>query len=83
MLSFSGLKQKETQILKILGMGQRQLIWIQSSESLIIGFYAGLLAVTTAILINQYLAIFILDIVLTTRWHFFIIVPIMTAFLTF
>ncbi|HHF7343741.1 TPA: ABC transporter permease [Legionella feeleii] len=83
MLSFSGLKQQETQILKILGIGQRQLIWIQSSESLIIGFYAGLLAVTTATLINQYLATFILDIVLTKRWHFFIIVPIMTAFLTF
>ncbi|STX47714.1 FtsX-like permease family [Legionella hackeliae] len=48
MLSFVGVKQQETHILKVLGMGKTQLLLIQSSESFLIGFYAGFMAVLTA-----------------------------------
>ncbi|KTC78406.1 ABC transporter permease [Legionella brunensis] len=82
MLSLMGIKQQETYVLKILGMGKRQLLWIQSSESLIIGFYAGLLAIITAIIINNYLAKVVLGIDFNIPWKLILIVPIATAILT-
>lgn len=78
-LSFTGIKQQETYILKVLGMGERQLLWIQSSESVIIGFYAGLLAVLTATLLNNYFATVILEIPFIIPWKLFLIIPVFTA----
>ncbi|OCH98795.1 hypothetical protein A8135_10865 [Legionella jamestowniensis] len=82
MLSFAGVKQQETHILKILGMGKSQLVWIQSSESLLIGFYAGLMAVLTASLINNYLAKVVLELGFTFPWKLILIVPVATALFT-
>ncbi|ASQ45647.1 ABC transporter permease [Legionella clemsonensis] len=82
MLSFAGVKQQETHILKILGMGKSQLLWIQSSESLLIGFYAGLMAVLTASLINNYLAKVVLELDFAFPWKLMLIIPIAAALFT-
>ncbi|MDP1604939.1 MAG: FtsX-like permease family protein [Legionella sp.] len=79
MLSFSDLKEQETALLKTLGMRKRTLLWIRSSESFIIGFYAGLLAICCAIIINYYLNRAILGLPLTTPWTLIIAVPFLTA----
>ncbi|WED44049.1 ABC transporter permease [Legionella cardiaca] len=82
MLSFTGVKQQETHVLKFLGMGKRQLLWVQSSESFLIGFYAGLLAIITACIINNYLAKVVLDLDFHVPWKLFAIVPTATAAFT-
>lgn len=81
-LSFSGSKQQETQILKMLGMSRYALLWIRSSEAWIIGAYAGFLASVTAIAINGYLASTLLDIPFSIPWAIVIFVPLMTAAIT-
>ncbi|MDX1836155.1 hypothetical protein DIZ81_03015 [Legionella taurinensis] len=78
-LSFSSSKQQETQILKRLGMRRYALLWIRSSEALIIGGYAGFLASITAIAINSYLASALLDISFSIPWGMVLFVPLATA----
>lgn len=80
-LSLSGTKQQETQVLKILGMRRITLLWIRSSEAFLIGLYSGFLAILSAVLINVYLASAILESHFTIPWLLFIMVPLSTAFL--
>ncbi|CEK10975.1 ABC transporter permease [Legionella hackeliae] len=82
MLSFVGVKQQETHILKVLGMGKTQLLLIQSSESFLIGFYAGFMAVLTASIITNYLAKVVLELNFTIPWKLILIVPVATASFT-
>lgn len=81
-LSLSGTKQQETQLLKIWGMRRNTLLWIRSSEAFLIGFYSGLLATITAVSINIYLAAKILDSHFLIPWAIFITVPLGTSLLT-
>lgn len=78
-LSLSGTKQQETQVLKILGMRRITLLWIRSSEAFLIGLYSGFLAILSAVLINTYLASSILESHFTIPWILFILVPMGTA----
>ncbi|WP_298625151.1 FtsX-like permease family protein [uncultured Legionella sp.] len=80
-LSLSGTKQQETQVLKILGMRRITLLWIRSSEAFLIGLYSGFLAILSAVLINVYLASSILESHFTIPWLLLVIVPFSTAFL--
>ncbi|STX27559.1 lipoprotein releasing system, transmembrane protein, LolC/E family [Legionella beliardensis] len=79
MLSFDDIKQKETYVLKLLGMQKKSLFWIRSSESFIIGFYAGLLAIILALFINYYLNTVILGLTFHIPWLLVIIVPVITT----
>lgn len=81
-LSLSATKIQETRVLKILGMRRNTLLWVRSSEAFLIGFYSGLLAITTAIIINVYLASLLLHSQFSIPWYLFIIVPLLTAALT-
>ncbi|KTC98572.1 ABC transporter permease [Legionella erythra] len=81
-LSFSGSKQQETHILKMLGMSRYALLWIRSSEAWIIGAYAGFLASVAAIAINGYLASTLLDIPFSIPWTMVLCVPLATATVT-
>ena len=80
-LSLSGTKRQETQVLKILGMRRITLLWIRSSEAFLIGLYSGFLAILTAVLINMYLASLILESHFTIPWILFVLVPLSTAFI--
>lgn len=80
-LSLSGSKQQETQVLKILGMRRITLLWIRSSEAFLIGLYSGFLAILSAVLINVYLASSILESHFTIPWILFVLVPLSTAFI--
>jgi putative ABC transport system permease protein len=80
-LSLSGTKQQETQVLKILGMRRITLLWIRSSEAFLIGLYSGFLAILSAVLINVYLASSILESHFTIPWILFVLVPLSTAFI--
>ena len=80
-LSLSGTKQQETQVLKILGMRRITLLWIRSSEAFLIGLYSGFLAILSAVLINLYLASSILESHFTIPWILFVLVPLSTAFI--
>jgi len=55
-LSFHQTKVQETQILKLLGMRRRALLWTRSSEACFIGLITGTLACVIALLINVILA---------------------------
>lgn len=79
MLSFYDLKQQETYLLKILGMRQRHLLWIRNCESFILGFFAGLLAITTAFAINYYLNSVVLKLPVNIPWRLFLLVPLLSA----
>ena len=78
-LSLSGTKQQETQVLKILGMRRNALLWVRSSEAFMIGLYSGFLAIGTAVLINLYIVAAILDSHYSIPWMLFIVIPIGTA----
>ncbi|RUR10695.1 ABC transporter permease [Legionella sp. km772] len=80
-LSLSETKTQETQVLKILGMTRRTLLWIRSSEAFLIGLYSGLLAAVMAILINMIIAAAILNSPYVIPWLVFITVPLSTAVL--
>lgn len=80
-LSLSGTKQQETQVLKILGMRRITLLWIRSSEAFLIGLYSGFLAILSAVLFNVYLASSILESHFTIPWILFVLVPLSTAFI--
>lgn len=79
--SLSGTKRQETQVLKILGMSRKNLLWVRSSEALLIGLYSGLLAISTAVLINLCVVASIFDNHYVIPWLLFIKVPISTAVL--
>jgi putative ABC transport system permease protein len=81
MLSFSDLKEQETVVLKTLGMRKRALLWIRSSESCIIGFFAGLLAICSAIFVNYYLNLVLLGLPSNIPW-LLLAVPFLTAAVT-
>lgn len=81
-LAFSNSKQQETQLLKILGMRRYALLWIRSSEALIIGSYAGFLACLTAFAITKYLASALLEIDFAIPWTLMVTVPLLTALVT-
>lgn len=78
-LSLSETKKQETQVLKILGMTRNTLLWIRSSEALLIGLYSGLLATATAIVINVVVVAAILNSHYVIPWVLFITVPLSTA----
>ncbi len=80
-LSLSGTKQQETQILKVFGMRRISLLWIRSSEAFLIGLYSGFLAILSAVLVNIYLASLLLDSHFTIPWELFAIIPLSTALL--
>ncbi|WP_133140581.1 ABC transporter permease [Legionella genomosp. 1] len=82
MLSQSGSKKQETWLLKTLGMRRKQLLWIKSSEAFFTGFYAGLLAVCTAIAINFYVANNILGLSFIMPWRYLFGVPFVVAVFT-
>ncbi|KTC68808.1 FtsX-like permease family protein [Legionella birminghamensis] len=79
MLSLTGSKKQETYLLKTLGMRRKQMLWIKSSEAFFIGFYAGLLAVSTAIAINFYVADSLLGISFRMPWFYLLTVPFVAA----
>ncbi|MGQ3889645.1 ABC transporter permease [Legionella sp. CNM-1927-20] len=79
MLAFNDIKQQEIYILKLLGVQKKALFWIRSSESAIIGFYAGLLAIILAILINYYFNIVVLNFTFQIPWALLILVPALTS----
>ena len=78
-LSLSSTKQQETQVLKILGMRRRSLLWVRSSEACLIGLYSGFLATGTAVLVNIFIVAAILDSHYLIPWMLFITVPLGTA----
>ena len=80
-LSLSGTKQQETEVLKILGMRRITLLWIRSNEAFLIGLYSGFLAILTAVLINVYMASSILESHFKIPWILFALVPLSTAFI--
>lgn len=80
-LSLSDTKKQETQVLKILGMTRNTLLWIRSSEALLLGLYSGLLATGTAIVINVVVVAAILNSHYVIPWLLFITVPLSTAVL--
>jgi putative ABC transport system permease protein len=80
-LSLSGTKQQETQVLKVLGMRRNTLLWVRSSEAFMIGLYSGFLATGTSVLINLYIVAAILDGHFSIPWILFMVIPVGTAFL--
>ncbi|WP_419419793.1 ABC transporter permease [Legionella sp. D16C41] len=80
MLAFNDIKQKEVHILKLLGIQKKTLFWIRSSESAIIGFYAGLLAVALALFTNYYFNTVILNLTFKAPWALIVSTPIFTTF---
>ena len=79
LLSLSETKKQETKLLKILGMTRNSLLWIRSSEALLIGLYSGLLATVTAVVINVIVVAAILDSHYVIPWLLFITIPLSTA----
>jgi len=82
MLSFSATKQQEVFVLKALGMKRKQLLFIQSSESILIGGIAGLLAVVIAFVLNFYIAYEILNIRFIVPWHWLLVIPLFSSGMT-
>lgn len=79
-LALSEAKKQETQLLKFLGMSRRSLLWIRSSEALLIGLYSGLLATAIALIMNALLATIVFRTFYTIPWRLFIVVPGLTSF---
>ncbi|WP_131782016.1 ABC transporter permease [Legionella gresilensis] len=79
MLAFNDIKQQEIYILKLLGAQKKALFWIRSSEAAIIGFYAGLLAIILAIVINYYFNTMTLNFIFHPPWALLILVPLLTS----
>ncbi|MDI1351391.1 MAG: hypothetical protein PSV35_01265 [bacterium] len=80
-LSLSSIKRQETSILKILGMSRNNLLWIRSSEAILIGLYSGFLAAVMAILINKYVVEHILETLYRIPWLLLIVIPLVNALL--
>ena len=78
-ISLNRTKQQETRVLKILGMRQRSLLWVRSSEACLIGLYTGILATSMAILLNWILVTTLFDSLYTIPWRLFISIPLGTA----
>ncbi len=78
-LSFNSSKQQETQVLKVLGMRRRTLLWIRSSEALIIGLYTGLLACIIALTLGYSLSMRMLNTAFAFPWSLLFLVPLLTA----
>ncbi|STX50015.1 lipoprotein releasing system, transmembrane protein, LolC/E family [Legionella busanensis] len=79
MLAFNDIKQQEIYVLKLLGIQKKALFWIRSSEAAIIGFYAGLLAIILAIVINYYFNTIALNFTFNPPWVLLILVPMLTS----
>lgn len=82
MLSFSDLKEEETFVLKILGIKRRALLSMRTSESFIIGFFSGFLAILTTILLCYVFQSIFWRIPFTIPWVFLSTIPFLSAILT-